>query len=101
MVLAANLLDQAGDCFQVPTASRVLRTGQLRGENARVNCSSPRLVSVGGALDRLGIATRYCAFESCEAKWRIFNERGEQWQKHLFHTCFAQLCAEALDINAW
>ena len=52
-----------------------------------------------GGLDRLGIATRYCAFERCETNRGIFNERSEQWPKHLVHTSLAQLRAEALDIN--
>jgi len=40
------------------------------------------------------------AFEGRETHRGIFNERGEQWRKHLLHTSFAQLRAEALDIHA-
>jgi len=85
-VLAANLHEQARHCFKVTAASGNFSGSKFGGESCSVNCP--------------GIPTRHSAFEGRETHRGIFNERGEQWRKHLLHTSFAQLRAEALDIHA-
>lgn len=101
MVLAANLIDQVGDCVEVSRPSGVLGAGQRRGENRRVNCSGARLERVCGGLDCLGITTLPCVLEGREAGGCIFRERVEEGVEHLLHTGFAELRAKALDIYAW
>jgi hypothetical protein len=99
-VFAANLDKHARDCFKVTAASGNFSGSKCGGESRRMNCPGARLERVRGDLDRLGVATRYRLFEGGETSRGIFNECGEQWPKHLVHAGFAQLRAEAVDINA-
>ena len=97
-MLVANLPEQTSDCFQVAAASGTLGAGQRSGENSRVNCSSAGFECVRRGLDSLGVTALHRLIENSEASRRIFYERGEQGADHFFHTRFAQLRAEALEI---